>query len=71
MKIDANGLLSLLVLSVTFLGGWIAYLKVMKPEKKRCAELEEQVKALKEDLDNYKKKFNRYIKEQKKKSSFN
>ena len=63
MKVDVNGLLSLLVLSVTFLGGWIAYLKIMKPEKKKIDELEK-------DLEAHKRKFARFIKEQKRKSSF-
>lgn len=71
MKVDVNGLLSLLVLSVTFLGGWIAYLKIMKPEKKKCAELEERVEKMEDDLDKHKRKFTALVRELKKKSSFN
>jgi hypothetical protein len=81
MKIDVNALLGLLVLASTVLGGWIVYLKHIKPEKTnkdKCADLEIRVAELEERDEKKEKqiKFNRdkinyIVKRLRDKSSFN
>lgn len=68
MKIDVNGLLGLLVLASTVLGGWIVYVKNLKPDSKdkdKCVELQKKIDELQanvEDLEERDRKKDAQIK---------
>lgn len=75
MKIDVNALMSLLVLSSTVLGGWIAYLQIVKPQRKtntaKCEELEARVEKNERQIKTLRDKLNELVRRLKEKSSFN